>query len=191
MAWHRTYGLPVMISNCSNNYGPYHFPEKLIPLMILNGLEGRPLTVYGDGQQIRDWLHVEDHVRALLTILARGRPGESYNVGGGNERANLAVVETITDLLDRYAPAEGSRRTLVAHVPDRPGHDRRYAIDASKLERELGWRARESFETGIEATVRWYLAHRWWWEPLRHAVYRGERLGLGATRASAPAHRAE
>ncbi|MFO1171426.1 MAG: dTDP-glucose 4,6-dehydratase [Hyphomicrobiaceae bacterium] len=178
-AWHTTYGLPVMISNCSNNYGPYHFPEKLIPLMILNALDGKPLPVYGDGQQVRDWLFVEDHVRALMTILARGRPGESYNVGGGNERANLTVVETIADLLDRMAPVEGSRRALITHVADRPGHDRRYAIDATKLETELGWRARESFETGLEATVRWYLANRWWWEPLRDRVYRGERLGLG------------
>jgi dTDP-D-glucose 4,6-dehydratase len=152
MAWHRTYGLPVTISNCSNNYGPYHFPEKLIPLMILNGLEGRRLPVYGDGQQVRDWLFVEDHVRALLRIVAHGEPGESYNVGGGNELTNLAVVQTITDLLDRHAPGEGSRRALIAHVADRPGHDRRYTIDAAKLER--GWRARESFETGIAATVR-------------------------------------
>lgn len=180
MAWHRTYGLPVVISNCSNNYGPYHFPEKLIPLMILNGLEGKPLPVYGDGQQVRDWLFVEDHARALLTIAARGRPGESYNVGGGNERTNLAVVETIADLLDRYRPTANSRRDLISYVADRPGHDRRYAIDATKLERELGWRARENFETGIEKTVRWYLANSWWWEPLRHTVYRGERLGLAA-----------
>ncbi len=178
MAWHRTYGLPVVISNCSNNYGPYHFPEKLIPLMILNGLEGKPLPVYGDGQQVRDWLYVEDHARALLTIAARGRPGESYNVGGGNERTNLAVVETIVDLLDRYRPGTNSRSDLITYVADRPGHDRRYAVDATKLERELGWRARETFETGIEKTVRWYLANPWWWEPLRHKVYRGERLGL-------------
>ena len=187
MAWHHTYGLPVMISNSSNNYGPCHFPEKLIPLMILNGLEGQALPVYGDGQQVRDWLFVEDHVRALLTIVARGRPGESYNIGSGNERTNLAVVGAIADLLDRYAPAVGSRRQLITHVADRPGHDRRYAIDASKLERELGWRARESFETGIEATVRWYLANRWWWEPLRHKVYRGERLGMTASDAATAA----
>jgi dTDP-glucose 4,6-dehydratase len=186
MAWHRTYGLPVMVSNCSNNYGPYHFPEKLIPLMILNGLERLPLPVYGDGRQVRDWLFVEDHVRALLTIVARGRPGQRYNVGGGNERTNLAVVERIADLLDRYLPGEVSRRSLISHVADRPGHDRRYAVDAGKLERELGWRARESFESGLEATVRWFLANRWWWEPLRRRVYHGERLGLGG-RATATA----
>jgi dTDP-glucose 4,6-dehydratase len=188
LAWHTTYGLPVMISNCSNNYGPYHFPEKLIPLMILNALHGKPLPVYGDGRQVRDWLYVEDHVRALLTILSRGKPGESYNVGGGNERTNLTVVEAVADLIDRLAPAEGSRRALITHVADRPGHDRRYAIDATKLERELGWRARESFETGLEATVRWFLANRWWWEPLRDKVYRGERLGLSQAGAiAAPA----
>ncbi|MEZ5924852.1 MAG: dTDP-glucose 4,6-dehydratase [Hyphomicrobiaceae bacterium] len=187
MAWHRTYGLPVVVSNCSNNYGPYHFPEKLIPLMILNGLEEKPLPVYGDGQQVRDWLFVEDHVRALVMIAARGRPGESYNVGGGNERTNLAVVQAVADLLDRYAPAACTRRDLIAHVADRPGHDRRYAIDAGKLERELGWRSRESFETGIDATVRWYLANRWWWEPLRHRVYDGGRLGLGKAEASVTA----
>jgi dTDP-glucose 4,6-dehydratase len=185
MAWFRTYGLPVVISNCSNNYGPYHFPEKLVPLMILNGLEGRSLPVYGDGLQVRDWLFVEDHVRALLTIVARGRPGESYNVGGGNAWTNLAVVQAIADLLDRYAPMDTSRRSLIAHVADRPGHDRRYAVDAAKLERDLGWRARESFESGLDATVRWYLANRWWWAPLRQKVYHGERLGLGAREAAA------
>ena len=182
-AWHHTYGLPVLTTNCSNNYGPYHFPEKLIPLMILNALEGKRLPVYGDGGQIRDWLFVEDHARALHLVLQRGRIGQTYNVGGRNERANLAVVHRICDILDKLHPLAGvpSRRTLIEHVPDRPGHDRRYAIDAGKLEAELGWRARESFETGIEKTVRWYLANPQWWEPLRAKVYGGERLGLVKT----------
>ncbi len=178
LAWFHTYGLPVLVSNCSNNYGPYHFPEKLIPLMILNGLEHRPLPVYGDGANVRDWLFVEDHARALRTILEKGRPGEKYNVGGRNERSNLAVVQTICDLLDELAPsAQGSRRDLITFVADRPGHDRRYAIDATKVETELGWRARETFETGIRKTVEWYLARPDWWEPLRQA-YDGRRLGL-------------
>lgn len=183
LAWFHTYGLPVLVSNCSNNYGPYHFPEKLIPLMILNGLERRPLPVYGDGANIRDWLFVEDHARALRTILETGRPGEKYNVGGRNERSNLAVVQTICDLLDELAPsAQGSHRDLITFVADRPGHDRRYAIDATKVETELGWRARETFETGIRKTVEWYLARRDWWEPLRQA-YDGRRLGLLAAKA--------
>jgi dTDP-glucose 4,6-dehydratase len=178
LAWFHTYGLPVLVSNCSNNYGPYHFPEKLIPLMILNGLDRRPLPVYGDGANIRDWLFVEDHARALRTILETGRPGEKYNVGGRNERTNLQVVHTICDLLDELAPsAEGSHRDLITYVTDRPGHDRRYAIDATKLETELGWTARETFETGIRKTVEWYLARPDWWEPLR-AAYDGQRLGL-------------
>jgi dTDP-glucose 4,6-dehydratase len=179
-AWHRTYGLPVVISNCSNNYGPYHFPEKLIPLMILNALEGKPLPVYGDGSNVRDWLYVEDHARALSLILEKGRPGETYNVGGRNERANLAVVHTICDALDRMAPRTGiaARRNLIEFVADRPGHDQRYAIDATKLETELGWRAEQSFETGIERTVAWYLANEAWWRPLREKVYAGQRLGL-------------
>lgn len=178
-AWFHTYGLPVIVSNCSNNYGPYHFPEKLIPLTILNALEGRPLPVYGDGSNVRDWLYVEDHARALQLILATGRPGQTYNVGGRNERTNLQVVQTICDLLDEMAPPlpTGSRRNLITFVTDRPGHDQRYAIDATKLETELGWRARESFETGLRRTVRWYLDRRDWWEPLR-ARYAGERLGL-------------
>ena len=183
LAWFRTYGLPVIVSNCSNNYGPYHFPEKLIPLMILNGLERRPLPVYGDGANIRDWLFVEDHARALRTILETGRPGEKYNVGGANERTNLQVVETICDLLDELAPsAEGSHRDLIAFVADRPGHDRRYAIDATKIEAELGWRARETFDTGIRKTVEWYLARADWWAPLREA-YDGRRLGLLTAKA--------
>ena len=183
LVWFHTYGLPVLVSNCSNNYGPYHFPEKLIPLMILNGLEGRPLPVYGDGANIRDWLYVEDHARALRTILEKGRPGEKYNVGGRNERSNLAVVQTICDLLDELAPSnQGPRRGLITFVADRPGHDRRYAIDATKAETELGWRARETFETGIRKTVEWYLARADWWEPLRQA-YDGRRLGLLASKA--------
>ncbi len=178
-AWLRTYGLPVVISNCSNNYGPFHFPEKLIPLVTLNALEGKPLPVYGRGDNIRDWLYVEDHARALWTVLTRGRLGEKYNVGGRNERTNLHVVETICDVLDGLKPGARPRRDLIAFVPDRPGHDQRYAIDAGKIEAELGWRARETFETGIRRTVRWYLDNDWWWRPLRERVYGGERLGLG------------
>ncbi len=177
-AWMRTYGLPVIISNCSNNYGPRQFPEKLIPLMILSALEGKPLPVYGDGGNVRDWLFVEDHARALALILDRGRPGETYNIGGRNERTNIHVVEQVCRLMDRLRPEGAPHRRLIEYVADRPGHDRRYAIDASKLERELGWRAQETFETGIEKTVRWYLDRRDWWEPLRNRVYGGERLGL-------------
>ncbi|WP_334176605.1 dTDP-glucose 4,6-dehydratase [Pseudoxanthobacter sp.] len=180
IAWHRTYGLPVVVSNCSNNYGPYHFPEKLIPLVILNALDGKPLPVYGDGSNIRDWLFVEDHARALLTILTTGRPGRTYNVGGRNERTNLQVVQTICDTLDKLRPAARPRRELITFVTDRPGHDHRYAIDATRLENELGWRAQENFDTGLEKTVRWYLENEWWWRPLRDGVYSGERLGLGA-----------
>ena len=178
-AWFHTYGLPVVISNCSNNYGPHHFPEKLIPLIILNALEGKPLPVYGDGSNIRDWLYVEDHARALALIVDEGRLGETYNVGGRNERTNLQVVHTVCDLVDELAGAraEGSRRELITYVTDRPGHDHRYAIDASKLETELGWRAQEDFTTGLRKTVQWYLDRRDWWEPLR-ARYSGERLGL-------------
>ncbi len=185
-AWMRTYGLPVVMSNCSNNYGPFHFPEKLIPLVILNALEGKPLPVYGDGSNIRDWLYVEDHARALWTIVRQGRPGEKYNVGGRNERTNLSVVQTICDTLDELVPAAAPRRELITFVTDRPGHDHRYAIDASKLEAELGWRAQETFETGIARTVRWYLDNAWWWQPLRDKVYTGERLGLGTPAATAP-----
>jgi dTDP-glucose 4,6-dehydratase len=185
-AWHRTYGFPALISNCSNNYGPYQFPEKLIPLMTLNARDGRPLPVYGTGENIRDWLYVDDHVRALVTILERGRIGEKYNVGGRNERTNLAVVHRICDTLDRIAPLRRPRRELVTFVADRPGHDQRYAIDASKLECELGWRALETFETGIEKTVRWYLENEVWWGPLRSRVYAGERLGLVESVAQRP-----
>ncbi|NLH79307.1 MAG: dTDP-glucose 4,6-dehydratase [Phyllobacteriaceae bacterium] len=178
VAWHRTYGLPTIVSNCSNNYGPYHFPEKLIPLIILNALHGKPLPVYGDGSNIRDWLYVEDHVRALHLIASEGRTGETYNVGGRNERRNIDVVRTICAILDRLAPAPRPHAELVTFVTDRPGHDARYAIDATKLETELGWRARETFETGIEKTVAWYLANEDWWRPLRDGVYAGERLGV-------------
>ncbi len=177
-AWHHTYGLPVLISNCSNNYGPYHLPEKLIPLMILNGLEAKSLPVYGDGSNIRDWLYVDDHARALIRIVEQGRPGETYNVGGRNERTNLAVVERICDLLDKHAPSHASHRRLITFVEDRPGHDHRYAINAAKLESELGWRAQENFDTGIERTLLWYLANDWWWRPLREAGHGAARLGL-------------
>jgi dTDP-glucose 4,6-dehydratase len=185
LAWHRTYGLPTIISNCSNNYGPYQFPEKLIPLMILNALHGKPLPVYGDGSNVRDWLHVDDHVRALFLILRRGRIGEKYNVGGRNEQTNLGVVERICELMDRFNPAGASHRRHVSFVTDRPGHDQRYAIDASRLETELGWRAKETFDTGMEKTVRWYLDHREWWESVRRRVYAGERLGLAGERERA------
>jgi len=179
-AWMRTYGLPVVISNCSNNYGPFHFPEKLIPLVTLNALAGVRLPVYGKGDNIRDWLFVEDHARALWTILTTGRLGEKYNVGGRNERTNLAAVETICDVLDELRPAATPRRDLITFVADRPGHDHRYAIDASKLETELGWRAQEDFDSGIRRTVAWYLDNEWWWKPLREGVYGGERLGLSS-----------
>jgi dTDP-glucose 4,6-dehydratase len=177
-AWARTYGFPAVISNCSNNYGPYHFPEKLIPLIILNALHGKPLPVYGAGANVRDWLYVDDHARALDLIVARGRIGEKYNVGGRNERRNIDVVRRICAILDRLRPASRPHDSLIAFVADRPGHDQRYAIDATKLERELDWRARETFESGIEKTVRWYLDNEWWWRPLREKVYSGERLGV-------------
>ncbi|MET0640507.1 MAG: dTDP-glucose 4,6-dehydratase [Hyphomicrobium sp.] len=177
-AWRETYGLPTLITNCSNNYGPYHFPEKLIPLVLLNALERKPLPVYGDGRQVRDWLFVEDHVRALTTVLERGRVGETYNVGGRAPMENIAVVERICDLLDAVAPGESPRRNLITFVPDRPGHDRRYAIDPTKIEKELGWRAQKTFDTGIAATVEWYLNNDGWWRPLRENVYSGARLGL-------------
>ena len=178
-AWQHTYGLPTVTSNCSNNYGPYHFPEKLIPLVILNALEGKPLPVYGTGANVRDWLHVEDHARALVTIATQGVVGESYNVGGWNERRNIDVVEAICDLVDEMTPSSdiGPRRRLITFVTDRPGHDGRYAIDASKTKRELGWTPRETFETGLRKTVRWYLDNPAWWGRIRSGVYRGERLG--------------
>jgi dTDP-glucose 4,6-dehydratase len=176
-AWQRTYGLPVVVSNCSNNYGPYHFPEKLIPLTILNALAGERLPVYGKGENIRDWLYVEDHARALDLIAERGRAGETYNVGGRNERRNIDVVRQICSVLDELAPANRPREELIEFVTDRPGHDARYAIDATRLETELGWQAQENFDTGIRKTVRWYLDNEWWWQPLRDR-YAGQRLGL-------------
>src|SRR6267143_558622 len=176
-AWHRTYGLPVIVSNCSNNYGPYQFPEKLIPLTVLNALHGQPLPVYGNGSNIRDWLFVDDHARALGMILEKGLPGETYNVGGRNERRNIDVVKQICGCLNELRASELGHERFITYVTDRPGHDQRYAIDAAKLEMELGWRAKETFETGIKKTVRWYLEHTDWWKPIRN-VYRGERLGL-------------
>ena len=176
-AWHRTYGLPVVVSNCSNNYGPYHFPEKLIPLNILNALEGKPLPVYGDGSNVRDWLYVDDHARALHLICSRGRLGETYNVGGRNERSNIDVVRRICALMDALRPGRAPHDRLITFVRDRPGHDHRYAIDATRLETELGWRAQEDFDSGMEKTVRWFLANEAWWRPLRGEVYSGDRLG--------------
>ena len=172
-AWHHTYGLPVVTTNCSNNYGPYHFPEKLIPLMIVNALAGKPLPVYGDGQQVRDWLYVRDHTSAIRAVLAGGRIGETYNIGGWNEKANLDIVHTICTLLDELRPdPAGSYRRLITHVTDRPGHDRRYAIDARKIERELGWRPAETFESGIRKTVQWYLDHPDWVANVQSGGYR-------------------
>ena len=181
-AWRETYGLPTIVTNCSNNYGPYHFPEKLIPHIIIKGLADEPLPVYGDGQNVRDWLYVEDHAKALTHVVERGRIGETYNIGGRNERANLFVVQAICDLLDRLQPsARGSRHQLISFVTDRPGHDRRYAIDASKLENELGWRAAETFETGLAKTVQWYLENRRWWQAILDRGYKAERVGLANT----------
>lgn len=172
-AWHHTYGLPVLTTNCSNNYGPYHFPEKLIPLMITNALVGKPLPIYGDGLQVRDWLYVTDHCRAIRRVLEAGRPGETYNIGGWNEKTNIDIVHTLCDLLDELQPhAQGSYRRLITHVKDRPGHDRRYAIDARKIERELGWRPAETFETGIRKTIEWYLAHPQWVANVQSGAYR-------------------
>ncbi len=181
-AWRHTYGLPVVLSNCSNNYGPYHFPEKLIPLAILNALEGKAIPVYGRGDNVRDWLYVDDHARALQAIAETGRPGESYNVGGNSERSNLEVVRGICALVDKLAPnsARGPCEKLIAYVTDRPGHDQRYAIDAGKIRRELGWTPLESFETGLRKTVQWYLDNPDWWRRIREGVYRGERLGVSA-----------
>jgi dTDP-glucose 4,6-dehydratase len=180
-AWHRTYGLPVMITNCSNNYGPFQFPEKLIPLMLINALEGERLPVYGDGQQRRDWLFVTDHCRAILRVLESGRPGRVYNVGGDAEMANLEVVRLICDLLDERLPAERPRRELIEFVTDRPGHDRRYAIDASRIRAELDWQPTVDFAEGLARTVDWYLENRDWWQRIRDGRYRSERLGVSRT----------
>lgn len=184
-AWHHTYGLPVVLSNCSNNYGPYHFPEKLIPLVILNALDNQKLPVYGKGDNVRDWLHVTDHARALAMIATQGKVGESYNVGGHSERTNLAVVEAICDIVDQQRPrADGtSRRDLIAFVTDRPGHDRRYAIDCSKIEAELGWKPSCTFEEGLADTVAWYFDNADWWQPIREKRYAGQRLGTGTAAA--------
>lgn len=177
-AWRETYGLPTIVTNCSNNYGPYHFPEKLIPLTILNALEGKPLPVYGRGQNVRDWLFVDDHAAALMLVAREGLVGQSYNVGGRNEKTNIEVVETICAILDELRPrAVGPHRNLISFVVDRPGHDLRYAIDCSKIERELGWRPTETFETGLRKTVLWYVENRAWWQAIRDGKYRGERLG--------------
>ncbi len=180
-AWQRTYGFPTIITNCSNNYGPYHFPEKLIPLMILNALKGKPLPVYGDGMQIRDWLFVEDHARALYKVVTEGAIGETYNIGGHNEKANIDVVQTICELLEELVPAKpqgiAHYRDLITFVKDRPGHDVRYAIDASKIERDLGWTPQETFETGLRKTVMWYLANENWWQRVLDGSYSLERLG--------------
>lgn len=181
-AWQRTYGLPTVVTNCSNNYGPYHFPEKLVPHIILNALHGKPLPVYGDGQQIRDWLYVEDHARALVEVATKGEVGETYNIGGHNEQRNLAVVHTICDLLEKLAPDRKQPgvlryRDLIAFVKDRPGHDARYAINAGKIERELGWRPAETFESGMRKTVQWYLDNERWWQRVVSGAYKLERLG--------------
>ncbi|MEP3855624.1 MAG: dTDP-glucose 4,6-dehydratase [Porticoccus sp.] len=180
-AWHRTYGLPILVTNCSNNYGPYHFPEKLIPHVILNALSGKPLPVYGDGSQVRDWLYVEDHARALIEVLNRGVVGETYNIGGHNEQQNIEVVKTICELLEELTPGkpEGvdAYGDLITFVADRPGHDRRYAIDASKIQRELGWVPAETFESGLRKTVQWYLDHPGWWQRILSGAYRLDRVG--------------
>lgn len=176
-AWYRTYGLPILVTNCSNNYGPFHFPEKLIPLMILNALEGKPLPVYGKGDQIRDWLYVEDHARALYKVVTQGKLGETYNIGGYNEKQNIDVVNTICDVLQELRPQEASYRDLITTVVDRPGHDRRYAIDARKIQEQLGWMPQETFESGIRKTVRWYLDNLSWCRRVLDGSYQRERLG--------------
>jgi len=177
-AWLRTYGLPTLITNCSNNYGPYHFPEKLVPLVILNALEGKPLPVYGKGDQIRDWLYVEDHARALYKVVTEGQVGETYNIGGHNEKQNIDVVNTICDILQQLRPLDAQYRDLITHVKDRPGHDQRYAIDASKIERELGWVPEETFDSGLRKTVEWYLNNLEWCNRVQDGSYRRERLGV-------------
>ncbi len=178
-AWHCTYGFPVVITNCSNNYGPRQFPEKLIPLTVINALEGRVISVYGDGSNVRDWLHVEDHVRALLLAVDRGKSGRTYNIGGSSEKSNIRVVETVCRILDELRPRPDDRKysELISFVDDRPGHDRRYAIDASRISNELGWRPSVDFESGLRSTVQWYLDNEWWWRPIREKLYDGHRLG--------------
>jgi len=183
-SWRRTYGLPTLITNCSNNYGPYHFPEKLIPLMILNALNGKPLTVYGKGHQIRDWLYVEDHARALYQVITKGKIGETYNIGGHNEKQNIEVVHHICDLLEELAPEKPAGcikyEDLITYVEDRPGHDLRYAIDAKKIQKDLGWQPQETFASGIRKTVQWYLTNLEWAERVLDGSYRLERLGLSS-----------
>ncbi len=178
-AWGRTFKLPVLITNCSNNYGPYHFPEKLIPLVLLNALDGKDLPIYGKGDQIRDWLFVEDHAQALLTVVKKGKVGETYNIGGHNEKQNIEVVKTICSILDELRPKKnnGKYESQITFVTDRPGHDMRYAIDATKIKKELQWTPSETFETGMRKTVEWYLDNQWWWEPIRNNKYNGIRLG--------------
>ncbi len=179
-SWLRTYGLPTLVTNCSNNYGPYHFPEKLIPLVILNALAGKELPVYGKGNQIRDWLYVEDHARALVLVALQGKIGETYNIGGHNEKQNLEVVQTICRILDEVKPSDAPYEKQITYVKDRPGHDMRYAIDASKIQRELGWKPEETFESGIRKTVQWYLNNESWWKAVQDGSYQGQRLGLGS-----------
>ena len=180
-AWRRTYGLPTIITNCSNNYGPYHFPEKLVPHIILNALHGKPLPVYGRGDQIRDWLYVEDHARALYKVVTEGKVGETYNIGGHNEKKNIEVVHTLCDILQELVPSETKYRELITFVKDRPGHDRRYAIDASKIEKELGWKPKENFASGMKKTVQWYLDNKQWWERVLNGDYQLTRLGEQST----------
>lgn len=191
-SWYHTYGLPTVISNCSNNYGPFQFPEKLIPLVILNALEGKPLPVYGTGQNVRDWLHVDDHAAALMLVANRAAPGSTYCIGGNSERSNIHVVTAVCDVLDEVAPRslpQGSYRDLIRFVEDRPGHDKRYAIDASLIERDLGWSPAQTFEAGLASTVRWYLANRAWWSDIRSGVYSGNRMGSAHIATSAgPGH---
>jgi len=179
-AWHHTYGFPTIVTNCSNNYGPYQFPEKLIPLMILRGLAGREMPVYGQGRNVRDWLYVGDHAEALWLVLNSGRPGETYLIGGESERRNIDVVNTIAALLDEFAPQNAPHSRFIQFVDDRPGHDHRYAIDPSKIKRELGWKAKTPFELGLRQTVQWYLNNRSWWEPILHDTYRLERFGTAS-----------
>lgn len=181
-AWHETYGLPVVISNCSNNYGPFQFPEKLIPVIILAALEQRPIPVYGDGKNIRDWLYVDDHVRALLTVLQKGVPGETYVIGGNSERSNIDLVKTVCRIIDELRPAGAPHEKLISYVKDRPGHDKRYAIDATKIARELGWKPQVDVEEGLRQTVTWFLENSWWWEKIRARGFKTERLGVKAAR---------